>query len=84
MGISLDCFVASLLAMTVKGIVIASPPKAGVAISYFQKEGVPNLSFKKKIATPDCLRIQARNDRDDEGASLIAIIFINGSPTASR
>jgi hypothetical protein len=33
-----DCFVASLLAMTTTRTVIASPPKAGVAISFLAIE----------------------------------------------
>ena len=32
---NIDCFVASLLAMTTRGTIIARPPKARVAISYF-------------------------------------------------
>jgi len=42
-----DCFVASLLAMTAEGIVIASLPKGGVAISSFKtkKEIASSLSL---------------------------------------
>jgi hypothetical protein len=40
--------------------VIASPPKAGVAISIILK----NVFIQKnEIATPECVSIQARNDR---------------------
>jgi hypothetical protein len=56
LAISIDCFVASLLAMTVVAIVIANLPLGGVAISNLSviarlPEGKPWQSHKEKISS---------------------------------
>jgi hypothetical protein len=61
--------------MTISLAVIARlPEREAVAISYSKKGSISEANpFKKEIATPECLRIQARNDKKGEVASILAM-----------
>ena len=82
-GISLDCFVASLLATTVKGIVIASPPKAGAAISYplvgKTKNCLLRLMKSENLLLRNQIQIIGREASYD--ASLPIFIILQALPT---
>jgi hypothetical protein len=56
------------------GLSLRARRKAGVAISYSKKGSISEANpFNKEIATPERLCVQARNDKKDEVASLLAM-----------